>query len=77
MAVIIGGIIAYTLSIPHETETPPPPAVVEPCDLLCIVDERTALIYERDQSEYRKQARLKALIEIQGELQLITLEYKN
>ena len=58
------------------TEPKPTPAPA-PCDLGCLVAERAQQIHERDQAEYRQQSDLKALIEIQAELQLLTIEHKN
>lgn len=67
--------LAYYASQPIETPPKPPIEVAPPCDLDCMVDQRAEEVFERDQEDYRNQARLKALIEIQDELHAITLEY--
>ena len=61
---------------PVVTEPKPTPAPA-PCELQCLVAERAESIHERDQAQYKKQSELKALIEIQAELQLLTIEHKN
>jgi len=58
------------------TEPKPTPAPA-PCELQCLVEKRADAIHKRDQTEYRQQSDLKALIEIQAELQLLTIEHKN
>jgi hypothetical protein len=61
---------------PVVTEPKPTPAPA-PCELQCLVEKRADAIHERDQAKYRQQSDLKALIEIQAELQLLTIEHKN
>ena len=61
---------------PVVTEPKPTPTPA-PCELQCLVEKRADAIHERDQAEYRQQSELKALIEIQAELQLLTIEHKN
>ena len=61
---------------PVVTEPKPTPAPA-PCELQCLVEKRADAIHQRDQAEYRQQSDLKALIEIQAELQLLTIEHKN
>jgi len=61
---------------PVVTEPKPTPTPA-PCELQCLVEKRADAIHERDQAEYRQQSDLKALIEIQAELQLLTIEHKN
>ena len=61
---------------PVVTEPKPTPAPA-PCKLQCLVEKRADAIHKRDQAEYRQQSDLKALIEIQAELQLLTIEHKN
>jgi hypothetical protein len=65
----------YALSIPTTTHYTPEPEPAPPCHLDCLVAERANEIFERDQTIYRRQAELNALIEIQAELQLLTLEH--
>ena len=65
-----------TLANPVVTEPKPTPAPA-PCELQCLVEKRADAIHKRDQTEYRQQSDLKALIEIQAELQLLTIEHKN
>jgi len=57
--------------------TPPKPEPTPTCNLQCLVEKRADAIHERDQAKYRQQSDLKALIEIQAELQLLTIEHKN
>ena len=61
---------------PVVTEPKPTPAPA-PCELQCLVEKRADAIHKRDQTEYRQQSDLKALIEIQAEMQLLTIEHKN
>ena len=61
---------------PVVTEPKPTPAPA-PCKLQCLVEKRADAIHQREQAEYRQQSDLKALIEIQAELQLLTIEHKN
>jgi len=73
---IVIGLITFTVLTPNETVTtpaPPPPPSAVLCELECMISERTTLIHERDQADYQRQSRLKALIEIQDELHAITL----
>ena len=73
---LVGYAIYLTMSEPVVTEPKPTPAPA-PCELQCLVEKRADAIHERDQAAYRQQSDLKALIEIQAELQLLTIEHKN
>ena len=54
----------YHNPLPPETIT-----IVEECDTNCQIERRTMEIFERDRNEYLEQSRIKAMTEINQELQ--------
>jgi len=50
---------------------------LQPCPIECLVHERANKIYIRDEQEYRRQAYLKAMLEINGEMQQLTASHIN
>jgi len=79
IALFFIGLVGYAIyfTMPEPVVTPPKPEPTPTCNLQCLVAERAEEIHQRDQAAYRKQSDLKALIEIQAELQLLTIEHKN